>query len=102
MLLSDCWTGGAKNRQGFTITQTLPNGKYSVYIWEAEDVASNARNMNFILQGVTVASNVGSQQLHHWTKFGPYAAVVANGVLTLNVVRNTKGDPQISGLAIFR
>jgi hypothetical protein len=101
MLLSDMWTPNARKGQGFTVTLPLPNGNYQVYLWEAEDVSSNARSMNVRLQGIVVASNIGSQAKGHWTKFGPYNATVTDGVMTLTVVRNSKGDPQMSGMAIF-
>jgi hypothetical protein len=96
------WTPGTANGVGFTLTQTLPNGNYTVYVWEVEDDSDHARSFNLKLQGITATTNLGDLLLGQWKKYGPYSTTVSNGILQIDVVRNTKGDPQLMGLAIYR
>ncbi len=102
MLNNGLWKTGTANGVGFTLSQTLANGSYQVYLWEVEDGSNHSRNMNVILQGSTVATGIGDQLVGHWSKYGPYPATVTNGILTLKLVRGTKGDPQAMGIAIFK
>src|SRR5205823_50447 len=63
-MLSTCVWAHAR----ITMTQTLANGTYQVYLWVAEDGASSARSFNVTLNGTKVASAIGSQPLGNWTK----------------------------------
>ncbi len=102
MLNSCLWTSATATRGSFTLSQKLPNGSYKVYVWEVEDAADHAHNFNLALQGGQVATGIGNQLKGQWRKYGPYSATVSNGVLTLQVVHGTKGNPQLMGVAIFR
>src|SRR5205823_1120082 len=95
------WRPTSSAGAGFTLNQTLANGTYQLYFWEAEDFQSNYRSFDIRLQGVTAASGLGDQARGQWKKYGPYLANVTNGVLQIDVVRGAKGDPQLMGLAIF-
>ncbi len=102
MLSRVLWRSAPSNGIGFKLKQPLSNGSYQVYLWEVEDDGDHARNMNILLQGVNVASGIGDQLLGHWSKYGPYNATVTNGSLSIQIVRGTKGNPQISGISIFK
>ncbi|MBI3880830.1 MAG: tandem-95 repeat protein [Verrucomicrobia bacterium] len=88
--------------QPLTMTQTVSNGYHRVYFWVLEDFGDNARSLSFKVQGVTVAANVFTVLKGTWTKFGPYPAVVTNGVLEMQLLRYDAGGPSICGLNIFR
>jgi hypothetical protein len=100
MLNSCLWTSATPNGGSFTLNQKLSNGSYKVYVWEVEDGSDHAHSFNLLLQGSQVATGIGNQLKGQWQKYGPYAATVSNGVLTLKVV-STKSVPQLMGLAIF-
>lgn len=89
------------NGQGFTLTQTLGNGSYDIYIWMIENHASNYRDIDVKLEGTTVATGISDLPLGSWAKYGPYRTTVTDGVLTIDLLRRTKGDPAAYGLAIF-
>jgi hypothetical protein len=42
--------------QGYSLTQTLPDGTYNVYLWLVENFQSNWRNVNVRMEGVQVAT----------------------------------------------
>ncbi len=88
---------------GFALLQTnLANGYYYVYGWLLEDQTNNARNLNINVQGVTVATGIGTNlALGDWVKLGPYGGNVTNGALKIEVISPAVGDPQLMGLAIY-
>jgi hypothetical protein len=86
--------------QSFSLAQTLPNDTYDVYLWMVENFQPNVRNMNVRLEGIQVATGIGEQPLGSWQKFGPYTATVTDGVLNLDIVKGTKGDPLLCGVVI--
>jgi RHS repeat-associated protein len=86
---------------GFTLTQTLPNGTYSVYLWLAENQADHLRSLNITVQGATVASGVDDLPLGRWAKVGPFTTNVTTGTLTVGVASPCQGDPLLMGLAIY-
>jgi hypothetical protein len=100
MLESAVWRGGAGNGQGFSITAPVVNGTYDVYLWTIENYRANFRNMAVALQGQTAASGIGDLPLGSWVRNGPYRTLVNNGTMQIDVMRATKGDPAIMGLAI--
>ncbi len=91
---------GTNKPISFTLSQTLTNGSYSTYLWLAEHEASHVHALDVKLQGTTVATNIGDLELAQWRKFGPYAASVTNGVLTMEIISPAKGDPLLMGLTI--
>ena len=101
MLQSMLWRPADKPGQGFSLRQTLPNGTYQVYCWVVENYINNSRSFDLKLEGVTAASAVGDQRLGQWKKLGPFTATVSDGALDLEAVRGSKGQPSISGLAIY-
>jgi lysophospholipase L1-like esterase len=90
------------NGQGFNLSQTLPNGNYMVYVWSVENHVNFFRDFSVALEGQTVASALGSLQVGEWKKYGPFPATVTDGALNLDILRTSKGDPLITGVAIFR
>src|SRR5262249_3565103 len=86
---------------GFTTSQKVASGTYDVYVWTIENYVSHYRDINFTLNGTTVATQVADMNLGQWAKFGPYRVTATNGQLTLGAYKSTKGDPHITGMAIF-
>ncbi len=95
MLNSAVWNTGS-----FSFSQSLSNGAYSVYFWVFENHQSNYRSFDVRLEGATVASSIGTQSYGSWVKYGPYSATVADGALSVELVKNF-GDPHVMGMAIF-
>lgn len=94
-------TGLWRNDASLSISQTLPNNKYQVYIWVLENHQDNYRSFNLTLEGTAVDTNIGTMVKNNWVKYGPYDANVTDGVLNMELVAGTQ-DPQISGFAIYR
>jgi RHS repeat-associated protein len=86
---------------GFTLTQTLTNGDYALYLYLAESEADHLRSLDIKVQGAPAASGVGDLPLGSWSRLGPLAAAVTNGALTLDVISPVRGDPVLMGLAIY-
>jgi len=101
MLQSTAWRSNATNGTGLSLAQTLPNGDYQVYVWAIENYQSNFRNMDVKLEGVTVAQAIGDLPLGSWKKYGPFTTTIKDGVLNIDVLRNSKGDPGLAGIAIY-
>ena len=95
MLNSAVW-----NDSSFSFSQTLPNGTYGVYFWVFENHQSSYRSFDVRLEGSTVASSIGTQSYGSWVRYGPYPATVADGALSVDLVKNF-GDPHLMGMAIF-
>jgi mannan endo-1,4-beta-mannosidase len=86
---------------GFTLAQTVTNGKYQVYLWFMENFQGNSRRFHVQLESMRVANDLGDLAVGQWRKYGPYTATVSDGVLNIELVGAT-GRAMISGLAIFR
>jgi len=102
MLSSVIWRSAPPNGQGFTMNQTIANGTYQVYLDIVENYMSNFRDMDVKVEGSTVATAIGDQAYLHWTRYGPYTATVSDGSLTVDILRHSKGDPELSGIEIYR
>jgi chitodextrinase len=97
MLNSDIYARGT-----FSITQSLANGTYQIYLWTAENYRTNFRSFHVKLEGNQVTTSpIGLMPLGQWRKYGPYTAMVNDGALNMDVVRVT-GDPSLSGMAIYK
>lgn len=90
------------NGQGFTLAQTVPNGDYEVFLYMVENYRNDFRNADVKIQGVVAATAIGDLPLGAWEKYGPYAARVTNGVLRIEVLGNSKGDPLLAGFSLFK
>jgi hypothetical protein len=101
MLQSGLYRGSPPAGSGFSLSQTLANGSYQVYFWTIENYQSNYRNTDIKLEGTTVATAIGDLPYGTWSKYGPYSVTVSDGVLNIDVLKNSKGDPWITGLAIY-
>lgn len=89
------------NPTSFSLTQSLTNGSYAVYLWLAEAEAGRSRSLDIEVQGAAAAAGVGSLPLGHWARLGPYAANVTTGALTLRASSPAQGDPLLMGLAVY-
>jgi O-glycosyl hydrolase len=97
MLNSCAWA-----QNGFAINQTASNGTYQIYFWVMENYLANFRDINFKLEGNTVATQVGKGwSVGQWSKYGPYEVTVSDGVINLELEK-VAWDPTIMGLAIYR
>jgi mannan endo-1,4-beta-mannosidase len=83
-----------------TLAQSIANGQYQVYLWVMENYQANSRSFNVKLEGAQVASGIGMLPMNGWARYGPYAAIVGDGALTLDLV-GVVGRPMIMGLAIY-
>ncbi|MFN3650787.1 MAG: Ig-like domain-containing protein [Armatimonadota bacterium] len=89
------------NGQGFGVAQTIPNGDYQVYLWMVENNADHYRDAEVRLEGVTAATNKGDLPFGNWERIGPYPVTVGDGVLNVDILRATKGDPLLCGMEIY-
>ena len=89
-----------KSGGNLDLSQTITNGSYKVYIWMTENCSDNYRKSDLKLEGTIVASGIGEMANNTWKKYGPYTVTVSDGTLNIQLAR-IKGDPQISGIAIF-
>ncbi|NOU64565.1 hypothetical protein GC096_11040 [Paenibacillus sp. LMG 31461] len=94
MLHSEIWKGG-----NISISQTVTNGTYSVFLWVMEDYQNNFRSFDVKLEGA-VKGTVATGTVGSWTRYGPYTATVSDGSLTMDLVRLT-GDVLLQGMAIY-
>lgn len=78
--------------------QTLPNGRYAVWLWIAENYQSDSHRFDVRLEGATVATGIGTLPALHWRKYGPFASDVTDGVLDLDLVGH---DAHVMGLEIW-
>ncbi|HBL75876.1 MAG: hypothetical protein A2W90_10700 [Bacteroidetes bacterium GWF2_42_66] len=81
------------------ISIPLTNGKYTVYVWTAEDYKDNFRYGNLNIEG-TLAGTIDKMAKFAWKKYGPFETTVSDGVLNVDLVGYNR-DPQINGLAVF-
>lgn len=95
MLRSEIWYSG-----NATLSQSLPNGTYSVYLWVLEDHVDNYHSFDVRLEGVKKGS-ITTQAVGRWNKYGPYTATVNDGALTIDLVR-LSGDILLQGFAIYQ
>jgi lysophospholipase L1-like esterase len=102
LLQSVVFRPSPNNGEGFTLTQTLPDAEYLVYFWMVENFVSNYRDMDVKLEGALVVPAAGDLPLGHWRRYGPFRVTVADGALDVDVLRVSKGDPTIAGLAVFQ
>jgi hypothetical protein len=105
MLSSALWRPNPPNGEGFRVHVPLRAGSFDVFLWTGEDHVDSYRDMNILLQGTEVGFAIGDLPKFRWMRYGPYRADVASATsaagLELVVVRATKGDPTVSGFAIF-
>ena len=95
MLNSGVWQRTGNLR----LSHSLPPGDYSIYLWVMENYKSNVRSFNVAIEGATVATGVGQLAKSAWQRYGPYPATVADGALTLDLIR-VVGQPHLMGLEI--
>jgi regulation of enolase protein 1 (concanavalin A-like superfamily) len=100
MLQSLVYRPQIANGQGVSISQQVTNGTYDVWVWMVENYQSNFRDVDLQLENQPVATAIGDLPLWSWRKYGPYRAAVTDGVLNLDLLRHSKGDPAIAGLYI--
>lgn len=97
MLNSDIYSAS-----GFTVSQKLPNGKYQIYLWVAENYRTNFRSFHVKLENVQVTpAPIGAMPLNQWRKYGPYDVTVNDGTLNMELVKVT-GDATLVGMAVFK
>ncbi len=102
MLQSVWYRSGPPNGQGFTLSQSIANGDYDVWVWAIENYQSGFRDVDLRLEGRTVATAIGDLPLWNWRRYGPYRTTVADGALTIDALRRSKGDPLLAGVRITR
>jgi len=101
VLQSALYRSAPPNGQGFSMSQTIGNGTYDVYVWMIENYQNNYRDVDVKLEGVTVATAIGELPLGGWQKYGPFTTTVNDGTLNIDMLRHSKGDPAVYGIAIF-
>lgn len=104
---TDSQTNSMLNRNlysgnSFTVSQSIVNGTYQIYLWTVENFRANYRSFHVKLEGIQVTSSpIGSIPLNQWRKHGPYTVTVNDGTLNMELVRVT-GDPTIAGMALYK
>jgi hypothetical protein len=102
MLQSVVYRQNPPSGQGFSFSQALPNGTYEFHVWLIENYADRFRDITLRGEGVTLGTGLGSLTRGEWKKYGPYRVNVQDGKLDLDLLRTSKGDPLIAGIAISR
>lgn len=100
MLQSVLYRSQPANGSGFTLSYPARNGTYDVWVWAVENYRSGFRNVDLQLEGKTVATAIGDLPLWEWKKYGPFRTVISDGALTVDALRNSKGDPLLTGILI--
>ncbi len=101
LLRSLLWASGTSPGGGVQLKLPVSNGTYQVYLWIVENNKNNYRLMDVVVEGVVVQSRVGELPLGAWRKLGPYTATVTDGVVDISMLNGGKGDPLVSGVALF-
>lgn len=102
MLSCAAWRGGTQPGSGFSIHYTVPNGTYEVMLYTIEDYRDYYRAIDVKVEGQVVARGIGQLPRYGWAQYGPYRTTVSDGVLTIEILNGGKGDPSLSGFAIYR
>lgn len=102
MLESAVYRPSPPNGEGLRLAQPLPNGGYEVYLWIIENHRPHYRDIDVRVQGELVAERIADMPKGEWRRFGPCRARVADGVLVVELLRRSKGDPHAEGVEIRR
>jgi large repetitive protein len=76
----------------------LPNGRYEVTLYVAENGTSNSHLLDLTV-GDAVLNGVGQLPKNGWAAYGPLTTTITKGALGITVKAN-KGVPQLMGYAI--
>ena len=83
------------------VSQPIANGYYEIVLWSAETDATNNRAARVKLEGKEASDSlIGSMPLNEWRKYGPFPVTVQDGILNLELTKET-GEPSLSGMAIY-
>lgn len=88
--------------QPMSVTYPLPNGTYDVFLCLAEGTAGYSRDVRVLLEGAVVAQGIGHLAANEWVNYGPYSTTITDGILNLELDRETKGDPLIANFSIYQ
>src|ERR1044072_4091645 len=66
-----------------------------------ENYIAHHRNVDRVLEGARAAQSIGDLALGEWRKYGPYAVTVNDGILNVDVLRASKGEPLLMGIALY-
>jgi Bacterial Ig domain len=84
------------------IRYPVPDGDYDVFFSLVEGEVAYSRDVNVSIEGVPVAQGIGDLALGEWVNYGPYRTKVADGMLDLAFIRESKGSPKISNFSIYQ
>jgi len=76
----------------------LPNGRYEVTLYMAENGVSNSHLFDVTVNEASL-SDIGQLPKNGWAAYGPLTATVTKGALAI-VAKGKKGAPQLMGVAI--
>ena len=97
MLNSTLWDLG----DNWGIEIPIENGTYQVYFWVMENSGSYYRTFDVTIEGDLPVSDVGNLAKGEWVKYGPFDAVVSDGLLNIDLDVE-HGDGHIMGVAIYK
>jgi DNA-directed RNA polymerase specialized sigma24 family protein len=80
------------------VDRGLPNGRYEVTLYLAENGASNSHLLDLVV-GDAMLGDVGQLPKNGWAAFGPLTTTVSKGALAITV-KAKKGAAQLMGYAI--
>lgn len=89
---------------GFALSQPLANGQYAVYLYVGNFWPSHNHQENLDLEGARVANGIGNLATCSWGRYGPYAVLVADGHLDLQLTNagTAASTAFLNGYAIYR
>jgi hypothetical protein len=91
-------TSLAGTKEGLDFSVRVPNGPSRVYLLIGEPSASNSRQFDVTVEGVTLPA-LGLLPASAWTKVGPVEVVVTDGTIDVSATA-IKGIPQVMGIIV--
>ncbi|HEY9626884.1 MAG TPA: hypothetical protein V6C84_06245 [Coleofasciculaceae cyanobacterium] len=89
--------------QRLEISQTLPNGRYDLYLWIMENYQTDWHSLEVLVAGQTIATGVGKLALGNWQRYGGYPVTVNQGLLEIALITHSPDvDAHLMGISIFR
>jgi hypothetical protein len=90
------------NNSELAVAYPVPNGTYDIFFSLVEGQTAYSRDVRVSIEGIVVARGIGDMALGEWVNYGPYRAIVSDGILNLVFVDETKGSPKIANFSIYQ
>jgi hypothetical protein len=89
--------------QTLALEQSLPNGRYDLYLWIMENFQTNWHSLELQVASQPIAQGLGQLSLDGWARYGPYTVAVNEGWLNLALTTHSPEiDAHLMGLSLHR